>query len=78
MSDYGATESQPGIVQQFIHSKLVGSPRDLTTLLKDTYGPGNFKVEMRHNIYCISVISSLETLNLEKPSVRNFLSGNII
>ncbi|TVY23263.1 hypothetical protein LHYA1_G007944 [Lachnellula hyalina] len=40
-------------VERSLHSKYVSSPRRLSTELKDLLGPGQYKVEMRHNVYNI-------------------------
>ncbi|KAF8862501.1 hypothetical protein BDZ45DRAFT_739145 [Acephala macrosclerotiorum] len=40
-------------VERSLHSKFVSSPQRLSTELKDLLGPGQYKVEMRHNVYNI-------------------------
>jgi hypothetical protein len=65
---------------QFIHSKLV-SPKGLSTLLKNHFGPGNFEVEVGYlelssgwtrcaNLArCVIMSTVLESLERQRPLI---------
>ncbi|KAH7380992.1 hypothetical protein BKA64DRAFT_685477 [Cadophora sp. MPI-SDFR-AT-0126] len=40
-------------IERILHSKFVSSPWNLSTELTNLLGPGQYKVEMRHNVYTI-------------------------
>jgi hypothetical protein len=44
---------EDGRMQQLIAPRCIGSPARLSQALKEKYGPGNYKVEMRHNTYVV-------------------------
>jgi len=50
--EQAATNSKEQL--QTIHSRYVSDPKHLSQLLKDSYGPGNYTVEVRR----LEVISS--------------------
>ena len=47
MSQSTITTTKDGKEQHFIHSKLVKSPFELATYLRDRFGEGNYQVEVR-------------------------------
>ena len=65
-----ATEDNSGGADRVvlkIHSNFVSSPLELARVLRAQCGAGNFKAEMRHNVYTIHFNNpKLNVLDLER------------
>lgn len=51
-------------VERSLHCKYVSSPRRLSLELKDLLGAGQYKVEMRHNVYNIRAAKDFDVTRL--------------
>ncbi|OTB15859.1 hypothetical protein K445DRAFT_317497 [Daldinia sp. EC12] len=49
-----------------IHSKYVPNPEELSTILKDHFGAGEYRVEMRHNTYNIKSKARLDHVGVHQ------------
>ncbi|OSS51408.1 hypothetical protein B5807_04009 [Epicoccum nigrum] len=49
---------------QYLPTKYVRSPSSLVEAVRERAGEGNFQIEMRHNMYCISLNEQIGVLDL--------------
>jgi hypothetical protein len=67
--DWAVSNERDVVTPCRLHTKFAPSPRALVRKLNQLAGQGNYRIEMRHDVYNISVSADIDKVikNLLKP-----------